>query len=131
MDDGPLLVVCDGHRCRGLHALRRGEEGPWSVLREAVRRTRGAVLVRNPCLGPCHLGALAVLGWTRAEPGARTLALPAVDDPDRLEALAAWLPSPGVRPSVLDGAALPEDLAPVRRYPADARDRHPRRRPRP
>jgi hypothetical protein len=56
---GATVVVCDGHRC---HALRdrtdtgvaEGEASTLlGALRERVRRSRYAVLIRSACLGVC------------------------------------------------------------------------------
>lgn len=56
---GVTVVVCDGHRC---HALRdrtdtgfaEGEASTLlGALRERVRRSRYAVLIRSGCLGVC------------------------------------------------------------------------------
>ena len=54
-DGAVTVVVCDGHRC---HALRdRTDAGAHSslleALRERVRRSRYAVLIRSGCLGVC------------------------------------------------------------------------------
>ncbi|WP_422771426.1 (2Fe-2S) ferredoxin domain-containing protein [Plantactinospora sp. WMMC1484] len=61
-----MVVLCDGHRCRALRA--RTEVGPlgvggdlFDVLREVVRGSRGAVLVRGQCLGACHRAPLVLL----------------------------------------------------------------------
>ncbi|WBB54709.1 hypothetical protein [Verrucosispora sp. WMMD573] len=53
---GVTVIYCDGHRC---HALRRagGSEAPADyvgAVREAVRSSRNAVLIRAGCLGACH-----------------------------------------------------------------------------
>jgi (2Fe-2S) ferredoxin len=69
------VVVCDGHRC---HALRdrtdtgvaEGEASTLlGALRERVRRSRFAVLIRSGCLGVCSR-APAVWVTHRAVPRA-------------------------------------------------------------
>ncbi|KAB1915639.1 (2Fe-2S) ferredoxin domain-containing protein [Micromonospora sp. AMSO31t] len=69
---GVTVVVCDAHRCRALRGrTATGADGGHrpllDILRDAVRRSRGGVLVRSQCLGACHR-APAVLLLARHEP---------------------------------------------------------------
>lgn len=66
--DYPLLLVavCGGQRCRAVRALddERSPDSPnsCSVIREAVRSTRNAVMLATGCLGPCAEGAVVAIG---------------------------------------------------------------------
>lgn len=112
-DDARLLLVlrCSGARCQGLTALAATEHPVEATLAASVRDRGDAVLVSAPCLGPCHLGAAAAVGWARCD-GARlawtgTAALvDRIDVPDRSRALARWIDS-GDAPDV---TALPSAL---------------------
>lgn len=65
------VVLCDGHRCRALRdrtdtGVAHGEKSTLlGALRERVRRSRHAVLIRGNCLGVCAQ-APAVLVVRRA-----------------------------------------------------------------
>jgi hypothetical protein len=86
---GPLVVLCAGHRCAALRELTGGVDD----LRSAIRQTPGGVLVSAGCLGPCHLGALAVVA-RRDGPtgtGGPVALLSGVDRPTRAVALRAWV----------------------------------------
>lgn len=61
---GPLVMVCLGNRCAALHEPAREErsEPGLPALSEAVRCTRGAILVTMDCVGQCELAAVIGLG---------------------------------------------------------------------
>lgn len=67
-DAEPLLLVavCGGQRCRAVRALadERSPDAPTSssVIGEAVRTTRHAVMLSTGCLGPCAQGAVVAIG---------------------------------------------------------------------
>ena len=89
---GPLVVLCQGHRCAALHRLADGGAGAAAVS-AAVAATRGAVLVTAGCLGRCSLGALAGVAHRAGGSGAVSPALwlSGVEAPHRSAALAGWL----------------------------------------
>ncbi|MEU4563443.1 (2Fe-2S) ferredoxin domain-containing protein [Actinoplanes sp. NPDC023936] len=70
------VLLCCGHRCAALGhrtdtGVGAGEAATLlGVLREAVRRTRNAVLVRSECLGACTVApAVAVISGVPAGAG--------------------------------------------------------------
>lgn len=74
---GMTVVMCDGHRC---HALRgrtdtgvaKGEAATLlGILREYVRTSRFAVLIRSGCLGACERApAVCLIRRAGTGPGA-------------------------------------------------------------
>jgi (2Fe-2S) ferredoxin len=74
---GVTVVLCDGHRCHGLRdrtdtGVALGEESTLlGALREGVRRSRRAVLIRSGCLGVC---ARAPVVWVARGTAARSSA---------------------------------------------------------
>ncbi|RBY86897.1 hypothetical protein [Blastococcus sp. TF02A-26] len=93
---GPLVVLCQGHRCAALHRLADGGAGT-AAISVAVGATRGAVLVTSGCLGRCSLGALA--GVAHRAPGSGAVSpalwLSGVEAPGRSAALLRWVTGPG------------------------------------
>lgn len=67
---GPLVAVCQGHRCAGLRRMT-GTAEQAEDLQEVVRSTAGAVLISSPCLGgarwshwsPSHDGTDPAGAW--------------------------------------------------------------------
>ena len=57
---GPLVAVCQGHRCAGLRRMT-GTAEQAEDLRKVVRGTAGAVLIASPCLGRCEMAALVAV----------------------------------------------------------------------
>lgn len=85
------VLLCDGHRCAALHHRTDTGEGPslLGALREVVRGTRHAVLIRSECLRTCaRAPAVAVLrpGPVPGAPGAGTLFGP-VEEPAQVRDL--------------------------------------------
>ncbi|MGY1814569.1 hypothetical protein [Blastococcus sp. SYSU D00820] len=93
---GPLLVLCQGHRCAALHRLADGGAGV-AGLSATVAGTQGAVLVTAGCLGRCSLGALAGIAHRDGATGlvSPTLWLAGMQEPDRAVGLARWLATGG------------------------------------
>lgn len=64
-DERVMLVArCGGHRCA---ALARPRSGADDLVASALRRRRDGVLMSTGCLGRCHAGAVAAVGWARAD----------------------------------------------------------------
>ena len=59
---GPLVAVCTGHRCAALRRLEGEDDALGTSLREAVRASRGGVLVASPCVGACARGPVVAVG---------------------------------------------------------------------
>ena len=61
------VVICDGHRCRALQGrtdtgVAEGEAVTLlGALRQKVRATRRAVLIRSGCLGACDKAPVVLL----------------------------------------------------------------------
>jgi len=98
VDDPVLLIAtCGGHRCAALHRLRRGDDGvDRAELREAVGHQPRAVLLTTGCLGRCHDGGVAAVGWaTGGREGLRwreqPVAVTEIHLVDRARALAQWV----------------------------------------
>ncbi|WP_100499270.1 hypothetical protein [Geodermatophilus chilensis] len=110
---GPLVALCVGHRCAALRALA-GTEETVTALADAVRTTRGAVLVTAGCLGACAVGAVAAVGHRDGGAGdsGSMVWLAGVHDAGRAEALTRWVaaggPAPGRAPQEGPPAALAE-----------------------
>ena len=93
---GPLVALCAGHRCAALRQLA-GTAGTVDALTDAVRRTRGGVLVTTACLGACALSSLGTVAHRPAgtpRPG-RSLWLSGLQDPGRAGGLVAWVADGG------------------------------------
>ena len=117
-----LVGVCAGRRCAALrrldaanphqnaatdpdvqHGLRSESE---VLLRRAVRRRAGAVLMSVPCLGPCSHASVTALGAGLARPNSVSwLGRPAVfglsQTPDRALVLADWIGTDAPDPRTL------------------------------
>lgn len=91
--DGPLLAVCQGARCRALWQLA-GTEG---LFKATVASTTGGLLIAADCLGPCHLGAVAVIARRHSDTGnsGPSLWLSGVEQAPRSEALRCWVAAGG------------------------------------
>jgi hypothetical protein len=109
---GPVVAVCVGPRCSALQRTHEPHAG-LEPLREAVKATRGGLLVSSGCLGRCHLASLVMLGW-RGPVGADLIPLSGMENPDRAAALADWLPGPGPESFLLRAGPLPAPLAGAR-----------------
>ena len=110
--DGPVIAVCTGTRCAALCRMSGTgtREDPLNQrLREATRRTRGAVLVSTGCLGRCDLSAVVLLAWRFSSPP--PVALAGMHRPARVDALATWLPGAGPRRALFDRSIEPGELA--------------------
>lgn len=107
--DGPQLALCKGTRCAALWRLARTD----GHLARTVAGTPGAVLLVTDCLGPCHLGAVALLARRDGRTGSSgpTLWLAGVQGRARHEALKTWLSfgGPALRHDTVQD--LPADLA--------------------
>lgn len=93
-DERVMLVArCGGHRCA---ALARPRTGPDDLVAAALRTRRDGILMRTDCLGRCHAGAVAAVGWARVD-GAQVCwerppaVVDQVETQDAARALAAWL----------------------------------------
>ncbi len=91
-----LVAVCAGDRCSALCRLHAAD--CVGALRAAVRDRRDAVLLSIACLGACHLGSVAAVGWARTRPQVGALdwtgppvLLTMLDLPARAEAAADWI----------------------------------------
>ncbi|TFV47825.1 hypothetical protein E4P43_14445 [Blastococcus sp. TF02A-35] len=104
-----MVALCLGTACAVARARTVGAVG------EAVRSTRGAVLVTAGCLGPCGLAAVAAVAHRRGEDGCSgpTVWLSGVQDAERAAALAAWVREGGPGPSGEPDAGLPATLVPA------------------
>ncbi|SHF91439.1 hypothetical protein [Geodermatophilus nigrescens] len=111
---GPVLALCLGRRCSALRELS-GTSGTVEALREAVARTRGAVLVTAGCLGPCALAAVGAVAHRDGESGCsgRTVWLAGVHEGERADALAGWIGAGGPAPDEDPDAGLPVPLVPA------------------
>lgn len=62
-----LVAACGGQRCRMLRQLHNppnpGMDTGASLLRDAVRQRRDAVLISTGCLNACSHGSVVVVGW--------------------------------------------------------------------
>ena len=95
---GPLVVVCTGHRCAGLRRLAGLPEVD-AELRQAVRGTRGAVLLDSVCLGVCAHGPAAAIGHRLAGStstcGVPLTCVTGLDDEERCAGLVRWVRAGG------------------------------------
>lgn len=94
------VVLCDGHRCRALRSrtdtgVAHGEGATLlGALRERVRRSRHAVLIRGDCLGVCAQAPAVLVvrrAAARARAGAGTL-FGSVESPGQVCELLAAVP---------------------------------------
>ncbi|MEH3075590.1 MAG: (2Fe-2S) ferredoxin domain-containing protein [Quadrisphaera sp.] len=108
---GPLVAVCTGHRCAALRRLDGEDDALGASLREAVRASRGGVLVSSPCVGACARGPVAAVGQ-REEGQEQPAAVVWLGDLDRArrEALAAWVGELSGATAPPAEVALPEAL---------------------
>ena len=100
---GPVVTVCAGPRCAALW-LRHSDPGTelfevpgLGAIREAVRTSRGGVLIRTACVGRCHDGPLVATGH-RAGGAASTTGLRWIggaDTTDTADVLTAWVAAGG------------------------------------
>ncbi len=93
---GPLVAVCQGHRCAGLRRLT-GTAEQVADLQEVVKGTAGAVLISSPCMGRCEMASLAAVA-RRDGPSGRagpTVWLSGLEDEHRAQALNRWVASGG------------------------------------
>lgn len=111
------MAVCTGHRCAALRRLDGEDDDVGTSLREAVRASRGGVLVSSPCVGGCAQAPVAAVG--QREPGQErpdvVLWLGQLDAARR-EHLAAWVAQLGAlgEPSALSGTGdVPAALRPA------------------
>lgn len=93
---GPLVAVCQGHRCAGLRRLT-GTAEQVEHLQEVVRGTSGAVLITAPCMGRCEMASLVAVARRDGPSGqvGPTVWLSGLEDTDRAEALNRWVASGG------------------------------------
>jgi len=108
---GPLVALCEGHRCKALHRLADGQDGT-SRLRSTIANGRGAVLVSTECLGACAEGAVAMVGRRDGGTGVTgpTVWLGGMDQPDTLAALLRWIRSGGPPFSDVPASDVPQAL---------------------
>lgn len=94
--DGPLIALCEGHRCDALHRLADGQKGA-DRLRPAIATSQGAVLVSTQCLGACASGAVAAVARRNGATGmtGQSVWLGGVDHPAVLGVLLGWIESGG------------------------------------
>ena len=98
---GPLVALCDGHRCAALRRLA-GTDALADVA-AAVRATRGAVLVTTGCVDACERGSVAGLAQRAPVTGAVGPAvwLAEVQSPERTAAIVDWVTAGGPLPDCL------------------------------
>ncbi|GAA1750208.1 hypothetical protein [Kocuria aegyptia] len=93
---GPVVAVCRGHRCVGLHRMA-GTAEQVENLQEVVKATAGAVLISSPCLGRCEMASLVAVARRDGPSGqvGPTVWLSGLEEPHRVEALSRWIASGG------------------------------------
>ena len=100
-EPGPVVVLCTGHRCAGLHGLAGA--GGVEQVRRAVAGSRDGVLVTTGCLGACSRAPVAGVG--RRAPGATTSTpltwVAGADAAVLTDALTRWVADPGPLPASL------------------------------
>jgi (2Fe-2S) ferredoxin len=111
---GPLVAVCTGHRCAALRRLDGEGDDVGASLREAVRASRGGVLVSSPCVGACAQAPVVAVGQ-RPEGRERPDAVVWLGSLDaaRREHLADWvaqLGAPSGRGARAAGLSGPDDV---------------------
>lgn len=113
---GPLVAVCTGHRCAALRRLEGEDDALGTSLREAVRGSRGGVLVASPCVGACARGPVVAVGQ-RGEGQQHPSTVVWLGDLDaaRREEVATWVARLGEEPGaeVSDALAVPTALLPA------------------
>lgn len=126
---GPLVAVCQGHRCAGLRRLT-GTAEQLENLQEAVRGTAGAILITSPCMGRCEMASLVVIA-RRDGPSGRvgpSVWLSGLEEAHRAEALSRRVVSGGpqrIHQPEHDAPQLLQDA--VREFgPPPTISRHPR-----
>ncbi|QTJ70485.1 hypothetical protein HYG77_33745 (plasmid) [Rhodococcus sp. ZPP] len=97
---GPTVGLCAGMRCAALWCRHETDtpgdvfdaDGP-SRIREVVRTTRGAVLVRLPCVGSCSAGPVVAVGYRAADCAGPVAAfwVGCADTPQTYSALVEWV----------------------------------------
>jgi len=109
---GPLVAVCTGHRCAALRRLEGEDDALGASLREAVRASRGGVLVSSPCVGACARGPVVAVGQ-RAEDQQQPRTVVWLGDLDaaRREEVATWVAR--LAEGVSDALAVPSALRPA------------------
>jgi len=107
--NGPLVALCEGHRCDALHRLADGQKGV-DRLRSTIAASRGAVLVSTQCLGNCASGAVAAVARRDGTTGVTgpSVWLGGVDQPAVLDVLLSWIESGGT-----PGIATADDTLPL------------------
>ncbi|MEX5237699.1 hypothetical protein [Kocuria arenosa] len=93
---GPLVAVCQGHRCAGLRRLT-GTPEQVEDLQEVVKGTAGAVLISSPCMGRCEMASLVAVA-RRDGPSGRvgpTVWLSGLEEERRAQALNRWVAAGG------------------------------------
>lgn len=94
-----VVVQCTGQRCRALTDLRDPHRPACDpALAAAVRSRPRSVLVTTGCLGPCHRGAVAAVGWgdragSRVSWTEPAVLVERVEEPARMRATADWIRS--------------------------------------
>lgn len=108
---GPVVAWCAGHRCTALRRLNGGA-GQDERIRTTVKNTPGAVLMSFPCLGRCELAGVAATGRRNGTSGqiGPMVWFTGLEDPDRFEALQAWIAGGGPRHLHHPAGALPAAL---------------------
>ena len=98
---GPLVAICDGHRCAALRRL--AGTAALADVAAAVRATRGAVLVTTGCVDACERGSVAGLAQRAPVTGATGPAvwLAEMQTPERTAALVDWVTAGGPLPGCL------------------------------
>jgi len=90
-----LVSRCAGMRCAALMQLRDDHRA--DPVATALRQRRDGVLLRTNCLGPCHLGAVAMAGWAACRKDHRwrwqgpPLLANSVDTEQAARSLAEWI----------------------------------------
>jgi len=113
---GPLVAVCTGHRCAALRRLQGEDDSLGTSLREAVRGSRGGVLVASPCVGACARGPVVAVGQRgEGQQHPRTVVWLGDLDAARREEVATWVARLGgtAGAQVSDAPAVPTALLPA------------------
>lgn len=95
------VVVCDGHRCSALQArtdtgVPTGETATLlGALRDRVRRSRFAVLIRSGCLGVCEQAPAVLLVPRSSGPPGNGMVFGPVERPAQVSNLLSAIPADG------------------------------------